>query len=69
MLRDQINKADIKEINLYIAAYQRVIDFYEEYEAEPEDQAYIAQRLKYLYGKQSEYLIAREISQEEAKSI
>ena len=69
MLRDQIDKTDIKEINLNIAAYQRLIDFYLNYEADPEDQSYIAERLKFLYGKQSEYLIAREIAQEEAKSI
>jgi hypothetical protein len=69
LLRDEINKLDIQDINLNIAAYQRIIDFYLNYEAKPEDQEYVASRLKYLYGMQSEYLIAREIAQEEAKSI
>jgi hypothetical protein len=67
MLRDIINKTDIQDINIEIAAYQRMIDFYERYEALPKDEAYVASRLKFLYGIQSEYLIAREISQENAK--
>lgn len=69
MLRDEINKLDIQDINLNIAAYQRVIDFYLDYEAEPADQEYVASRLKYLYGMQSEYLIAREIAEESAKTL
>lgn len=68
MLRELIDKTNIEDINIEIAAYQRVIDFYENYDAEPKDQEYVASRLKYLYGIQSEYLIAREISQEEAKT-
>ena len=69
MLRDKIDKLDIQDINLNIAAYQRVIDFYLDYEAEPEDQEYIASRLKHLYGMQSEYLIAREVAEESAKNL
>jgi hypothetical protein len=68
MLRELIDKTNIEDINIEIAAYQRIIDFYENYDAEPKDQEYVASRLKYLYGIQSEYLIAREISQEEAKT-
>ena len=68
MLRDIINKSNIEDINIEIAAYQRMIDFYENYDAQPKDQEYVASRLKYLYGIQSEYLIAREISQEQAKN-
>lgn len=67
MLRNQINKDDIQDININIAAYQRVIDFYENYDAELADKEYVASRLNYLYGIQSEYLIAREVSQESAK--
>ena len=69
MLREQINTLDIKAINIEIAAYQRMIDFYQNYEPEPEDSSYVASRLNYLYGMQSEYLIAREISQEEARTL
>ena len=68
MLRDIIDKSNIEDINIEIAAYQRMIDFYENYDAHPKDQEYVASRLKYLYGIQSEYLIAREISQEQAKN-
>jgi hypothetical protein len=68
MLRDIIDKSNIEDINIEIAAYQRMIDFYENYDAQPKDQEYVASRLKYLYGIQSEYLIAREISQEQAKN-
>ena len=67
MLRNIINKTDIQDINIEIAAYQRIIDFYENYDAASENQEYVASRLKFLYGIQSEYLIARDISQEEAK--
>ena len=68
MLRDIIDKSNIEDINIEIAAYQRMIDFYENYDAQPKDQEYVTSRLKYLYGIQSEYLIAREISQEQAKN-
>jgi hypothetical protein len=68
MLREQINILDIEAINIEIAAYQRMIDFYQNYEPDPEDSSYIALRLNHLYGMQSEYLIAREISQEKAKN-
>ena len=68
MLREQINILDIEAINVEIAAYQRMIDFYQNYEPDPEDSSYIASRLNYLYGMQSEYLIAREMSLEGAKS-
>jgi|SaaInlStandDraft_5_1057022.scaffolds.fasta_scaffold34288_4 hypothetical protein len=67
MLRNIINKSDIHDINIEIAAYQRMINFYENYDAKPENQDYVANRLKFLYGIQSEYLIARDISQENAK--
>ena len=68
MLRELIDKEDIRGINIEIAAYQRMIDFYNNYDAQPKDQEYVASRLNYLYRIQSEYLIAREISQEQAKN-
>jgi hypothetical protein len=69
LLRDEIEVSDIVDININIAAYQRMIDFYENYEPDPEDETYVASRLNYLYGIQSEYLIAREISKESAEPI
>lgn len=59
LLRDQIDSKDITKINSEIAAYQSMINYYEQY-LKTENYKYVEERLKKLYGQQAEYLIARE---------
>ena len=59
LLRDQIDSTDITKINFQIAAYQNMINYYEQY-LETDKYDYVEERLKKLYGQQAEYLIARD---------
>ena len=59
LLRKNIDKTDITEINSEIAAYQNMINYYEQY-LETDRYEYVQERLNKLYSKQAEYLIARE---------
>jgi hypothetical protein len=68
MLRDEIDKSNIQNINIEIEAHQKIIAFYEEY-LEKQDYDYVQERLIKLYSTVAEYLIAREIAEAEAKSL
>jgi hypothetical protein len=65
MLRNQIDKNNIQDINMEIEAHQRIIEYYESY-LEQQDYIYVRERLNSLYSKVAEYIIAREIAEENA---
>ena len=63
--REKFSKLSIAEINANITAHQIMIDFYEDYRKRKGHYIYVDERLQKLYGKQAEYLIARELHIEE----
>lgn len=67
LLRDEINTSDIDKINIEIEAHQKMIDFYEDY-SKTIEYPYIQIRLNKLYNTLAEYMIAREIAVEKAKT-
>jgi|11_taG_2_1085331.scaffolds.fasta_scaffold00085_15 hypothetical protein len=63
--RQKISKLPIQEINQHISAYERMLDFYQDYLNTKGDYIYVNERVQYLNGKLAECLIAREIHIEE----
>lgn len=61
LLRDELDKSNIQELNINIAAYQKMVNFYAEYEEKHGECSYVTQRVMELYGIMAEYMIAREI--------
>ncbi len=59
--REQISKLKIDEINQYITAYERMVQFYNDYINREGPYEYIDERIHYIYNELSEYLIAREL--------
>ena len=61
LLREKITKEDIAQININIAAYQKVINFYEDYLERNGPYDYVSEQIQKLNGLLAEYLIAREM--------
>lgn len=59
LLRNQIDKKNLYEINIKIEAYQKMTNFYETY-LENNNYPYVQQRLNYLYNILAEYFIAKD---------
>ena len=66
LLRDQINKSDMTNINVHIEAYEQMISFYQDFIERHGETEYITERLNYLYSQVAEYMIAREYAVESA---
>ena len=65
--RYKLSKLNIFEINIEIGAHEKVIEFYEDYLLRKGEDIWVNQRLMYLYGQLSEYMIARELHIEVSK--
>ena len=63
--RDKFSKLSLDEINNSITAHQMMIDWYKDYLERKGPYIYVDERLQELYGRQAEYLIARELHIEE----
>jgi len=59
--RYKLAKLNLNQINIEIGAYQKVIEFYEDYLIDKGYDKSTQARLDYLYGELSEYMIAREL--------
>lgn len=68
LLRNQIDHTNINQINIEIAAYQIVIDFFNDLKEKHPNYHYIDERLTKLYSASAEYMIARELAQENIKN-
>lgn len=64
LLRYTIDISKINHINSQIEAYQRMIDWYEDWKVRNEPYEYVDELIVYLKGKLAEYLIAREFAKE-----
>jgi hypothetical protein len=60
LLRDEINKKDLDSINIEISALQKMIDVLLAWKEKHGEYDYVDERLNLLYGRQAEFLIARE---------
>jgi hypothetical protein len=65
--RYELSKLNLNEINIEIGAYEKVIEFYEGYLLRKGEDVWVNQRLTRLYGRLSEYMIARELHIEVSK--
>ncbi len=59
--RHELSKLSIKEITIEIAALQRMADFYNDYVERKGEYEYVEERLRELYSRMGEYMIAREL--------
>ena len=59
--RYKLSKLNLNEINIEIGAHEKVIEFYEDYLSREGEDVWVDQRVSYLYGQLSEYMIAKEL--------
>lgn len=64
LLRYKIDISNVDHINATIQGYQTMIEFYENWLNLNGEYEYVSDRISYLFGVLSEYLIAREFAQE-----
>ena len=60
LLRHEINKKDLDNINIEISALQMMIDVLLAWKEKHGEYDYVDERLNLLYSRQAEFLIARE---------
>lgn len=61
LLRDKIDKNDIESINISIAAYEKMLDFYDRYTEKHGQYDYVDEQVHKLNGIMAEYLVARDM--------
>lgn len=61
LLRHEIEKTDIVEINMMIEVYERMVVVYENWKEKHGEYDYVDERIQYLHNMLAEYLIAREM--------
>lgn len=67
--RNAYSDLTIEEINMNIIVYERTVEVYQRYLEKHGDYDYVHERINYLYGELSEYLIAKELHMEEKTHI
>jgi hypothetical protein len=65
--RERLSKLTIHQINIEIAAYEKVIGFYEDYISRKGSYSFVEERIVALNNEYTEYLIARELHIENQK--
>ena len=68
LLRHTLDISDVNRININIEAYQRIIDFYTEYQEKHGVFEYAEERIDNLNAILAEYMIAREFAKEAGKT-